>query len=98
MDGMDWGMVGRQWMWGGLVGRSWVGHTLVLDVGDITAITVWVSLVVDNLGAAIWESHSVRSSGHFGVRSLLLGKVCTRVGVRNTVLKRVRFEALVIWS
>ena len=74
---VDRGVVDRHWVWGRFVSRSWVGHTLVLDVGDITAITVWVSLVVDNLGAAIWQSHSVRSSGHFGVRGLLLGKVCT---------------------
>ena len=68
VDGMDWGMVDRSmdrgvvdrhWVWGRFVGRSWVGHTLVLDIGDISTIAMGVSLVVDNLGAAIWESHSV---------------------------------------
>ena len=68
VDGMDWGMVDRSmdrgvvdrhWVWGRFVGRSWVGHTLVLDIGDIPTIAMGVSLVVDNLGAAIWESHSV---------------------------------------
>ena len=70
-------MVDRHWVWGRFVSRSWVGHTLVLDISDISTIAMGVSLVVDNLGAAIWESYSVRSSGHFGVRGLLLGKVCT---------------------
>ena len=68
VDGMDWGMVDwsmdrgvvdRHWVWGRFVSRSWVGHALVLDISYISTIAMGVGLVVDNLGAAIWESHSV---------------------------------------
>ena len=76
------GMV-RSWgRWSRLVGwPDWVrgrlvlwegGDTVVLDISDITAISVGVSRVSHNLSAPIGQGHTVVASHGLGVRGLSL--------------------------
>jgi len=74
------------------------GMTLILDIGNVATIAVGVSLVIDNLGAAVRQGNSVRSGNNFGVGSLLLGKGSTGVVVLDSILVGVRLGGLIVGS
>ena len=64
-------VVGWCWMGYGLV--FWKsGDTVVLDISDITAISVGVSRVSHDLSAPIGQGHTVVASHGLGVRGLSL--------------------------
>ena len=75
VDGVDWGVdwsvnwgvdgsVDGSVVWGRLVGGAGVGHTAILDVSDISAVAIGISLVVDNLGLAVREHPWPFSTNH----------------------------------
>ena len=65
-------------------------HSLVFDIGNVTAVASSISVIVNDLDAAVGQSHPV-VSGHRGtIRSLVLAKVGTRVLILNTILKSIR--------
>merc|ERR1719430_2452938 len=101
MDSVDWGMgnsngVGNgDWVgWGWMVSWTWVGHTLVLDISHISAVSSGISMVIHNLDAAIRKGHPVVSSHRCTIRSLVLAKVNTRVLILNAILKSIRLRWL----
>ena len=53
---------------------SRVGHTLVLDVGDVAAVAVGVSGVGHCLGATIREQDRVRAGDNLSIRVLSLAE------------------------
>merc|ERR1712168_864633 len=77
------------WCW-------WMCHSLVFDISNVTAIASSISVVVNDLDAAIRQSHPVVSSHGCTIGSLVLAKVGTRVLILNTVLKSVRLGWLSI--
>ena len=68
---LDLSVVGWCWVRYGLVLREG-GDTVVLDVGDITPISVGVSRVSHDLSAPIGQGHTVVASHGLGVRGLSL--------------------------
>merc|ERR1719430_712730 len=96
MDSVDWGMgnsngVGNgDWVgWGWLVSWTWVGHTLVLDISHISAVSSGISMVIHNLDAAIRKGHPVVSGHSCAIRSLVLAKVGAGVLVLNAILEGI---------
>ena len=101
MDGswVNWSSVDRNWVNGSWVNRSRVGHrfvgwagvshSLVFDVSYISTITSNISMVVNNLNAAIRQGHSVVSSHQGTIRALILAKVDARVLINDTILKSI---------
>ena len=71
------------WCW-------WVCHSLVFDISNVTAIASSISVVVNDLDAAIGQSHPVVSGHGCTIRSFILAKVGTRVLILNTILKSIR--------
>ena len=95
MDGVEWCRVEWYsmdgcWVDGSrLVSWSWVCHTLILDISNITTISHSISMVVNNLDAAVGQGHPVVSGHSCPIRSLVLAKVSTRVLILNTILKSI---------
>ena len=82
------------WLGGGMVGRlglvfGELGDTLILDVGNISTVALNISMVVNNLGAAVGKGHSVGALNQVGVRVLLLVKVGTGVVIMHAILESV---------
>ena len=71
------------WCW-------WVCHSLVFDISNVTAVASSISGVVNDLDAAIRQSHPVVSGHGCTIRSFILAKVGTRVLILNTILKSIR--------
>merc|ERR550517_1181694 len=71
------------WCW-------WVCHSLVFDISNVTPIASSISVVVNDLDAAIGQSHPVVSSHRCTIGSLALAKVGTRVLILNTILESIR--------
>ena len=71
------------WCW-------WVCHSLVFDISNVTTIASSISGVVNDLDAAIRQSHPVVSGHGCTIRSFILAKVGTRVLILNTILKSIR--------
>ena len=91
---VDWQRVNWCWVEGSRVGCrlvswAWVSHTFVFDVSHVAAIPSNISVVVNDLNAAIRQGHPVVASHQGSIRGLVLAKVDTRVLVQNTVLKGV---------
>ena len=76
------------WLIAGLVFRV-DGDTLVLNVGNEAAVTVGISGVSDNLGAAVRKSHPVVTVGQLGIRCLGSTEGSTRVRILDSVLESV---------
>merc|ERR1719312_969287 len=83
------GVDGCRVNWGWLVGWGWVSHTVVLDIGHVTTIALYVSMVVNNLDAAVRQGHPVVARYQLGVRVLVLLKVGARVVVVDAVLEGI---------
>ncbi len=91
--GVDWGGVG----WGR------VGFVLLLDVFGvlglslvfhISSVSIGISAVGDDLGAAIGESNTVRSSGDLVVRFLRVVEVIVGLGILNVITEAVWLGSL----
>ena len=72
-----------------LVSWAWMSHSLIFDISYITPITGNISMVVNNLNAAIRQGHSVVSSHQGTIRALILAKVDARVLINDTILKSI---------
>merc|ERR1712042_395180 len=74
--------------------------SLVLDISNKSTITIRISSVGHNLGAAIRKGNSVTSGGRLGVRGLMLVEVGSRVVISDTIFKSVWLWGLIIvsWS
>ena len=93
---VDGDMVDGSWVWDGLVLRE-VGHTIILDVGHITARAIGISSVGDNLGSTIGKGNPVVACHHLGVRGLSLAKSSTTVLVLNAILEGIWLGGLWDW-
>ena len=82
---VDWSRVDRC----RLVGWARMSHSLVFDISHIATVTGNISMVVNNLNAAIRQGHSVVSSHQGTIRALILAKVDTRVLINDTILKSI---------
>jgi len=94
---VDRGMVGSGGVMRGrgMIRLGVVGHTLVLDIGDVTVIVI--SMVLDDLSAAIGEKDAVASfyvSG--GVGDLSGIEVGSTVLVVDSIFEAVRFGLLLV--
>ena len=90
---IGWGGVGLDWGW---VVWLVVSFSLVPDVSNVSGVTV-SNVVGDNLGATVWESNTVFSSGGVSVSVLALGKVGTRVVISNSVSVLVDSWLIIRW-
>ena len=72
-----------------LVGWARMSHSLVFDISHIATVTGNISMVVNNLNAAIRQGHSVVSSHQGTIRALILAKVDARVLINDTILKSI---------
>jgi len=72
-----------------LVSWAWMSHSLIFDISYITPITGNISMVVNNLNAAIRQGNPIVSCHKSTIRSLILAKVHTRVLINDTILKCV---------
>ena len=70
-----------------LVSWARMSHSLVFDISHIATVTGNISMVVNNLNAAIRQGHPVVSSHQGTIRALILAKVDTRVLINDTILK-----------
>ena len=72
-----------------LVSWARMSHSLVFDISYIATVTGNISMVVNNLNAAIRQGHSVVSSHQGTIRALILAKVDTRILINDTILKSI---------
>ena len=62
-----------------LVSWARMSHSLVFDISHIATVTGNISMVVNNLNAAIRQGNPIVSCHKSTIRSLILAKVHTRV-------------------
>ena len=101
MEGL--GMVGWSWV-GNLDWVSWlswvvwlvVGLTLVSHISNVARVGI-SNVVGDNLGATVWKSNTVFTSGGIAISVLVLGKVGTRVVISNSITILIDSWAIIFW-
>ena len=88
---VDWGLVGSSFVFLllnvlGVLGLSFVFH--------ISGVSVLISLVGDDLGAAVGEGNTVRSSGNFIVCLLRVAHVNVGLTILNVIAEAVGLGSL----
>lgn len=85
------------WSW---VGFNWsliiMSLSLVSDISNIARVPI-SSAVGNNLGAAIWKSYAILSSGSIAIPVLILLEVGTRVVISNSIAKLVNSWLIIGW-
>ena len=74
-------------VWGRLVMDGWVmWMAFILDISNVAAIAMRISVVIHDLPSAVWKGNLVGSCHLLAIGGFVLAKVDTRVLVLDTIL------------